>query len=76
VVTDNDIIGGNSGSPLIDREGRVAGAVFDGNIHSLGGDYGFDAGLNRSVSVTSVAILEGLRTVYGMDRIADVIEVK
>jgi hypothetical protein len=76
VVTDNDIIGGNSGSPLIDREGRVAGAVFDGNIHSLGGDYGFDAGLNRSVSVTSVAILEGLRTVYGMDRIADEIEGK
>ncbi len=74
VATDNDIIGGNSGSPLIDADGRVAGAVFDGNIHSLGGAYAFDARVNRAVSVTSAAILEGLRKVYGADRIADEIE--
>lgn len=65
VSTTNDIIGGNSGSPLIDREGRVVGAIFDGNIHSLGGDYIYDAKLNRTVAVASTAILEGLSKVYG-----------
>lgn len=76
LVSDNDIIGGNSGSPLIDRNGRVVGAVFDGNIHSLGGDYGFDTALNRTVSVAMTAIVEGLRSVYGQDRLADELEGK
>ncbi len=67
VSTTNDIIGGNSGSPLVDREGRVAGAAFDGNIHSLGGDYIYDARLNRTVSVASTVILEALSNVYGAD---------
>jgi hypothetical protein len=67
VSSTNDIIGGNSGSPLIDREGRVAGAVFDGNIHSLGGEYFYDEALNRTVSVASTAILEALATVYRMN---------
>jgi hypothetical protein len=65
VSTTNDIIGGNSGSPLIDREGRVAGAIFDGNIHSLGGNYIYDGRLNRTVSVASTAILAALSEVYG-----------
>jgi hypothetical protein len=69
IVSDNDIIGGNSGSPLIDRQGRVVGAVFDGNIHSLGGDFAFDGRVNRTVSVTTAAVTEALRSVYGMDRI-------
>ena len=71
VSTNNDIIGGNSGSPLIDREGRVVGAVFDGNIHSLGGDYVFDAQLNRTVAVASTAVEEALAKVYGMQRLVD-----
>src|SRR5690606_10227596 len=42
VSTTNDVIGGNSGSPLLNREGRVVGAVFDGNILPLGGEYFYD----------------------------------
>ena len=65
LTTTNDIIGGNSGSPLIDAAGRVIGVVFDGNIHSLGGDYGYDATLNRTISVSAAAISEALDKVYG-----------
>jgi hypothetical protein len=63
--TDNDIVGGNSGSPAIDAEGRVIGAAFDGNIHSLGGNFGFDESLNRSVIVSTAAITEALDKIYG-----------
>jgi hypothetical protein len=66
----NDIIGGNSGSPLIDAKGQVIGAVFDGNIHSLGGDYGYDGTINRAVSVSTAAITEALSKVYGADALA------
>ncbi len=72
--TTNDIIGGNSGSPLIDKEAHVIGLIFDGNIFSLGGDYGFDAAKNRSVAVDSRALLEGLGKVYHLDRIVNEIE--
>jgi hypothetical protein len=65
--SNNDIIGGNSGSPVIDGEGNVIGVVFDGNIHSLGGAYGFDDSNNRAVSVSTVAITEALRKIYGAD---------
>ena len=68
--TTNDIIGGNSGSPLIDKNAEVVGLIFDGNIFSLAGDYGFDAAKNRSVAVDSRALLEGLRKVYRFNRIA------
>ena len=72
--TTNDIIGGNSGSPLIDRDANVVGLIFDGNIFSLGGDYGYDAAKNRAVAVDSRALLEGLRKVYHLDHIVDEIE--
>lgn len=71
ISSTNDIIGGNSGSPLIDKEGRVVGAVFDGNIHSLGGEYVYDGALNRTVTVASSITLEALRKVYGMNNLAD-----
>ena len=63
-VTTNDIIGGNSGSPVIDRAGTVIGAAFDGNIHSLGGNYGYDGTLNRTVAVSTAAVQEALETIY------------
>ena len=72
--TTNDIIGGNSGSPLIDRDANVVGLIFDGNIFSLGGDYGYDAAQNRAVAVDSRALLEGLRKVYQLNHIVDEIE--
>jgi hypothetical protein len=63
-VTTNDIIGGNSGSPVIDREGKVIGAAFDGNIHSIGGNYGYDPVLNRTVVVSTAAVEEALKSIY------------
>jgi hypothetical protein len=63
-VTTNDIIGGNSGSPVIDREGTVIGAAFDGNIHSLGGNYGYDSTLNRTVNVSAAAVQHALEAIY------------
>ena len=70
ISTTNDIIGGNSGSPLVDARGEVIGAVFDGNIHSLGGDYGYDPTLNRAVAVSTASISEALRKVYGEEALA------
>ncbi|CAN5383127.1 S46 family peptidase [soil metagenome] len=67
ISTTNDIIGGNSGSPLINAKGEVIGAIFDGNIHSLGGDYGYDPVLNRSVAVSTEAVTEALEKVYKVD---------
>ncbi|HEY4077230.1 MAG TPA: S46 family peptidase [Rhizomicrobium sp.] len=68
-VTDNDIIGGNSGSPAITAKGEVVGAVFDGNIESLGGAFGFDGRVNRTVAVSTAAITEALKNVYGNSRL-------
>ena len=63
-TTTNDIIGGNSGSPVIARDGSVIGAAFDGNIHSLGGNFGYDGALNRTVVVSAAAVQQALTTVY------------
>ena len=70
VSTTNDIIGGNSGSPLLNREGRVVGLIFDGNLPSLAGRYGYDPAVNRAVAVHGDAILTGLEKVYGATRVA------
>ena len=63
--TNNDIVGGNSGSPLINAKGDIVGLVFDGNIHSIAGSYWFDEKLNRTVAVHPAIIHEALSKVYG-----------
>ncbi len=70
-VTTNDIIGGNSGSPVINKNGELVGLIFDGNIHSLGGNYGFDDSMNRAVAVHSVGMLEALKNIYGATRVLE-----
>ncbi len=65
ISTTSDIVGGNSGSPLIDIEGRIVGLMFDGNIHSISGDYWFDTARNRAVALHPAIIREALQKVYG-----------
>ena len=67
--TNGDIVGGNSGSPLLDAQGRLVGLMFDGNIHSIAGSYWFDPELNRAVAVHPAIMLEGLRKVYKADEL-------
>ena len=74
ISTTNDIIGGNSGSPLINARAEVIGAVFDGNIHSIGGNYGYIPANNRAVAVSAGAVSEALRKVYGANNIAQELE--
>jgi hypothetical protein len=68
-VSTNDIIGGNSGSPMINKDLQVVGLVFDGNMESLPGDFIFDTAKNRTVSVHSAGLLEGLDKIYKAERI-------
>ncbi len=70
-VTTNDIIGGNSGSPVVNAKGEYVGLIFDGNIQSLAGRYAYDETRGRAVAVHSSGILEAMRTIYGMDALAD-----
>ncbi|HEU4531416.1 MAG TPA: S46 family peptidase, partial [Steroidobacteraceae bacterium] len=65
--TNNDIVGGNSGSPLIDARGQIVGLMFDGNIHSISGSYWFDTEKNRAVAVHPAIMREALTKVYGAD---------
>ena len=71
VTSTNDIIGGNSGSPMVNKAGELIGLVFDGNIQSLAGDYYFDEAVNRTISVHSAALLQALEKVYGAKRLVD-----
>ena len=70
-VSTADIIGGNSGSPVVNRDLEVVGLVFDGNIQSLPGDYIYMPALNRSVAVDARGILEALEDIYGAERIVE-----
>jgi hypothetical protein len=70
-ATTNDIIGGNSGSPVVNAKGEYVGLIFDGNIQSLVGRYAYDDTRNRAVAVHSSGILEAMRSIYGMDALAD-----
>lgn len=65
ISTSNDIVGGNSGSPLIDADGKIVGLMFDGNIHSIAGRYWFKPENNRAIAVHPAIIREALDKVYG-----------
>ncbi len=71
-----DIIGGNSGSPMIDKDQHVVGLIFDGNIEMLGNNYVFDDEVSRTVSVHPAIIVEALRKVYAAGLLADELEQK
>ena len=68
-VATTDIVGGNSGSPMLNQRAELVGLAFDGNIHSLGGAFWFDPSSNRSIGVTSTGILEALRKIYRADEL-------
>lgn len=70
-VTTNDVVGGNSGSPVINRNAELVGLVFDGNIESLVGDYVYDAGTNRTVAVHTAGMTEVLRKLYNAPRLVN-----
>jgi hypothetical protein len=69
-VTTNDIVGGNSGSPVVNAKGEIVGLVFDGNIHSISGSYWFDEEKNRTVAVHPDFIRTALEEVYKAPAIA------
>ncbi|HEY8550754.1 MAG TPA: S46 family peptidase [Vicinamibacterales bacterium] len=69
-VATTDIIGGNSGSPMVDAQGRIVGLVFDGNIHAIAGSFWFDPEMNRTVAVHPQFIRTALQHVYPVNRLA------
>jgi len=75
-VATGDIIGGNSGSPVVNRDGELVGLIFDGNIESMAGDFVYDGAKNRAVAVHSAGMIEGLRKLYNAGPLADELQGK
>ena len=73
-VATTDITGGNSGSPIVDKDANLVGLAFDGNIHSNAGQYWFDDSNNRTVGVHPAIMLEALGTVYEADNLLKELE--
>lgn len=70
-VSTNDITGGNSGSPAINKNRELVGLIFDGNIQSLVGNFDYDESVNRSISVDVRAMMEVLRKIFNANEVAD-----
>jgi len=70
-VSTNDIIGGNSGSPVVNRDGDIVGLIFDGNIESLVGDFVYDSYQNRAVAVHTGGMTEAMKKLYGAQKLVD-----
>lgn len=66
-----DVVGGNSGSPIINKDAEIVGVAFDGNIQSLAGDFIYDPEVNRSVGVHSAGMLEAIKDLYKFERLAE-----
>ena len=69
-----DVVGGNSGSPIINKDAEIVGVAFDGNIQSLAGDFIYDPEVNRTVGVHSAGMLEAIKDLYEFERIAEELE--
>jgi hypothetical protein len=67
--SNNDIVGGNSGSAMLNAQGEVVGLMFDGNIHSISGSYWFDTAKNRAIAVHPAIMREALEKVYQADHL-------
>ena len=74
-VSTNDIIGGNSGSPVINAKAKYRRGLRR-QIHSLGGSFGYDGELNRTVTVSTAAITEALRHIYPQPRLLEELGVR
>jgi len=70
-ISTNDIIGGNSGSPVINTDAEIVGLAFDGNIESLPNKYIYTIEANRTVSVSAVGMIEAIRDLYKATRLSD-----
>jgi len=70
-VATNDIIGGNSGSPVINEKAEIVGLAFDGNIESLPGQFIFTTEANRTVAVHSAGMMEALKHIYRAERLGE-----
>jgi V8-like Glu-specific endopeptidase len=68
-VSTVDITGGNSGSPVVDKDGKLVGLAFDGNIHSIAGSYWFNPSNNRAIAVHPAIMLSALEKVYGANHL-------
>jgi hypothetical protein len=73
-TTNNDIVGGNSGSPMLNAAGEIVGLAFDGNIHSISGSYWFDDRVNRAIGVHPAYIRAALEKVYGANALLEEID--
>ena len=75
-VTTNDIVGGNSGSPVVNAAGEIVGLIFDGNIHSISGSYWFDAAKNRAIAVHPDFMRVALQQIYPSKALAAELRMK